>query len=107
MTAYTKHQQVGAKKPKKVYKYKRKATGEAALFFTVWNTRPHVCVNCLAGLGNEAKAIYFSHIKNKKKFPELRLDINNIQLLCEACHYAYDFRGAKEFTDRTNLHKPI
>lgn len=81
-------------------KYKRKATGEKNLFIEIWNERNHICSNCKIHLGNEPKTFYFSHIKPKGKYPELRLDKNNIQLLCYDCHYAYDFKTKEKFIER-------
>lgn len=82
-------------KAKKKYVYKRKPTGEKELFLRIWASRMHVCINCGVGLGKEPKVGYFSHIKSKGAYPELRLDETNIQLLCLPCHQAYD-QGTKE-----------
>lgn len=82
-------------------KKKFKATGEKEVFAEIWSERPHVCVNCKEHLGNEAKAWFFAHIKSKKKFPELRLDKNNIQLLCLKCHHEFDNGTKESFTKRT------
>lgn len=81
-------------------KRKRKNTGEAQLFYEIWQERPHICINCKAHLGNDARTWHFSHIKPKGKYPELRLDKNNIQLLCYDCHYAYDFKTKEKFQER-------
>lgn len=81
-------------------KYKRKSTGEKELFFEIWNERIHICSNCKIHLGNEAKTFHFSHIKPKSTHPELRLNKNNIQLLCYDCHYAHDFQGKEKFAER-------
>lgn len=83
-------------------KYKRKSTGEKKLFLEIWNERIHYCINCNEYLGNEAKAHYFSHIKPKGLYPELRLDKSNIQLLCFDCHYAYDFQSKEKYNERKN-----
>jgi 5-methylcytosine-specific restriction endonuclease McrA len=79
---------------------KRKATGEKKMFFEIWEEREHICENCLIHLGSEPIVHYFSHIKSKGAYPELRLDKNNIQLLCMDCHYAYDFQGKDKFNKR-------
>lgn len=79
---------------------RRTRTGEAKMFFDIWNERPHVCNNCGTHLGHDARTFHFSHIKPKSTYPELRLDKNNIQLLCYDCHYAYDFRGTEAFEKR-------
>ena len=75
----------------------RKTTGEKDLFLSIWDSRPHVCTNCGKYLGEEPRAHYFSHIKSKGAYPELRLDPNNCQLLCMECHFAFDFQGIDEF----------
>lgn len=80
---------------KKVWKpHRRKPTGEAAMFLEIWSQRPHVCVNCREGLGKEPRTFYFSHIIPKGRRPDLRLNPDNIQLLCFECHRAYD-QGTK------------
>ena len=87
-------------KPEKQYhlkntsiKYKRKPTGERKLFLEIWDERPHVCSNpsCSKFLGNEPKVYFFSHIKSKGAYPELRLDKKNIELLCFECHQKWEF----------------
>lgn len=81
-------------------KRKRKSTGERELFLEIWNERLHYCINCKINLGNEPRVHYFSHIKPKGKYPELRLDKNNIQLLCFDCHYAHDFQTRNKYEER-------
>jgi len=71
-------------------KYRRKKTGEAALFAEIWSVRPHYCTHCGDWLGHEMRAWFFSHIKSKGAYPELRLEPDNIQLLCRRCHDRYD-----------------
>ena len=83
----------GKKKPKKVKRYKKKATGEREMFLEIWDEREHICVHCGKNLGDEPKAHYFSHIKPKGLHPKLRLVKNNIELLCMECHRQYDFGG--------------
>ncbi len=87
-------------RPKKQYelkrstiKYKRKKTGEKELFLEIWNERPHICSNpeCKKHLGDEPNAFFFSHIKSKGAYPELRLCKDNIELLCVECHQSYEF----------------
>lgn len=88
------------KNGKPPYKYKRKTTGELALFKQIWMERPHICTNCqdpikYFNVGN------FSHNKSKKQHSELRLVKTNIRILCLICHYAFDFRGKAAFEART------
>lgn len=82
-------------------KYKpKKATGERDLFLEIWEERPHFCQNpkcpnknCEQGtfLGDEPLVYFFSHIKSKGAFPELRLVKTNIEILCGDCHHQEDF----------------
>lgn len=62
---------------------------EKELFLEIWNERPHECVECGKYL-KEPKAHNFSHIKSKWSRPDLRLDKNNIELLCFRCHFKKD-----------------
>tara|TARA_R110000868_G_scaffold411642_1_gene706639 strand:- start:1958 stop:2218 length:261 start_codon:yes stop_codon:yes gene_type:complete len=81
-------------------KRKRKSTGEAIVFYEIWNERQHICENCKIYLGDDARTWFFSHIKPKGKYPELRLEKNNIQLLCYDCHYAHDFKTKEKYNAR-------
>lgn len=89
------------RKPLKTYKkrLKKSNTGELEMFKEIWEERPHICsnLNCRRDLGEDLNIQYFSHIRSKGAFPELRLDKNNIDLLCCQCHYVY------EFQDRSKL----
>lgn len=69
---------------------RRKKTGEAALFHRLWQERPHYCAHCGKHLEDPPRSFYFSHVKGKGAHPELRLDPDNIQLLCFRCHDKYD-----------------
>lgn len=93
-------QEIRPKKVARPIKQKRKITGEAALFLSIWLSRPHICTNCKCYLGNEMKTFFFSHILSKGAHPEKRLDPLNIQLLCQECHHAYDFQGKDKFNAR-------
>ena len=62
-----------------------------SLFMEIWGERPHICVKCGKKLGEEPKAIFFSHKKSRGSHPELKMDKNNIELLCSACHKLHDF----------------
>lgn len=84
-------------------KRKRKTTGEAKMFYEIWIERTHICANCNCALSDEAKTWNFSHIKPKSTHPELRLDKNNIQLLCYECHYAHDFQSKEKYEKRKNI----
>jgi len=80
---------------------RRKPTGEKPMFFKIWQERPHYCTNCKIHLGVEARAFHFAHIKPKGLYPELRLDPENIRLLCYECHYALDFQSKAKFIARS------
>lgn len=81
----------------------RKPTGEKAVFFKIWNERPHVCTNCKIPLGDEACTFHFAHILSKKQRPDLRLVESNITILCFDCHQQYD-QGTKEsYSQRTRM----
>lgn len=59
---------------------------ETDIFMTIWNNRPHICENCWQTL-NEPKTHNFDHIIPKSRWKEYRLDEDNIQIVCFACHY--------------------
>ena len=79
---------------------RRTPTGEAQVFLRIWEERQHICINCQTHLGNEPRAHYFSHIKPKSTHSELRLNPDNIQLLCFDCHQAHDQQGQDAFNKR-------
>ena len=78
-----------------------KPTGERDLFMAIWLVRPHICTNCVDGLGDEPKTFFFAHIKGKGANPELRLQPSNIRLLCFECHRIYDQGTKEQFNLRT------
>jgi Bacteriophage Lambda NinG protein. len=80
-----------------------KPTGEKSLFLEIWNERPHICVNCKTHLGDEPLAHYFSHIKPKGLYPELRLDKSNVEILCIPCHTAYGTQSKEKYEARARL----
>lgn len=82
----------------------KKTTGEWNMFTTIWHERKHKCNNCRADLGDEPRPIYFSHIISKGRNPKLRLDPDNIELLCAACHNLHEF-GTIEDVKRM-VHNP-
>lgn len=61
------------------------------LFEEIWKEREHVCVKCGKQLGEEFQAIFCSHVKSRGSHPELKMDKNNIELLCSACHKFEEF----------------
>ena len=62
-----------------------------ALFLEIWKERPHKCVHCGKNLGEEPKAIYFSHLLGRAAYPNLKMDKENIVIMCDECHYDWDF----------------
>lgn len=91
-------------KRSKIKPKKKKQTGEWNLFLEIWGEREHICENCKLPLGGTPLPIYFSHIKSKGAYPELRLVKSNIELLCPKCHSIYEFGDREEFKKRKNLH---
>lgn len=89
----------------KTYTYKRKNTGEKQLFLQIWNERKHICENCGVNLGEIPKSFMFAHIKAKSIEPGMRLDKNNIRLLCWDCHYSLDFRGQQYYEERKDRYR--
>lgn len=94
------HKRLNEGKLKTPIRRKYKPTGEQQLFIELWKSRPHICENCYTKLGKEPRAHYFAHIKPKSTHPHLRLDPDNIRMLCYDCHYAYDFQGKEAYEKR-------
>lgn len=72
----------------------RKPTGERDLFLGLWNSRERKCVWCGKYL-YEFNVGYFDHIKVKSVYPELRLEPENIRILCLQCHNDRHNKGEK------------
>ena len=68
----------------------RKATGEWDMFLEIWKERKHICENRRTQLGDTPKPYMFSHIISKGRNPSLRLDPDNIELLCKPCHTLHE-----------------
>jgi hypothetical protein len=66
-----------------------------SLFMEIWEEREHVCAKCGKSLGDEPKVIFFSHIRSRGARPDLKMDKDNIELLCSACHRLHEF-GERE-----------
>jgi hypothetical protein len=86
---------------------KKKPTGERELFFKIWKERPHVCTACNKSLYGEPKVHYFSHILPKSRFPELRLDPDNILIECIECHSDYETKGTDVIRSKDNFQKKL
>lgn len=79
---------------------KRKKTGEWELFLELWSEKPkHFCQNCNKDLGKRPSPAFFSHIIPKGKAPELRLDKNNIKIICFPCHQLWEFGTLDKLRD--------
>jgi hypothetical protein len=50
-------------------------------FLHIWNTRPHKSEVSGESLGKEPLSVFFHHILSKEKYPQARLDEENIILL--------------------------
>ena len=74
---------------------KRKPTGEKELFKQLWKERPHKCVECGKNLGPIMRPIYMSHYISKGSAPILRLDPENIDILCPDHHHQWEFGSKK------------
>lgn len=48
------------------------------------------CWSCRKYLGTEPNLMFFHHVLEKRNFPELRHDKDNIRLLCIDCHSSYE-----------------
>lgn len=57
-----------------------------------------MCMVCGAR-GMPSNPLHVDHIKPRVKFPELALDINNLQVLCNQCNFG---KGWKDQTDHRN-----
>lgn len=71
------------------------ATGEKVMFLEIWEEREHFCAECGKHLGLLAAPIFFSHYLSKGSEPALRLDKDNIDLLCHEHHHQWDFGSKK------------
>lgn len=52
------------------------------LRYRVLKDNPRRCMLC----GAENTCLHVDHVKPISKFPELKLDYNNLQVLCEECN---------------------
>lgn len=65
---------------------KKKKTGELELFFKLNESKSQFCEICGKYIPNPSP-FNFHHIKPKSTHPHLRLDPNNIQKICNICHF--------------------
>ena len=66
------------------------------LFEEIWKERPHVCKECGCHLGFMLVPHFFSHYLSKGSEPALRLDKDNIDLLCFKHHFQWDSGDRKK-----------
>lgn len=76
----------------------RRKTGELEVMREIWDERPHKCGVC----GD--KLPWFSvrlmaHVLSKGAHPAMRLDKDNIELLCYPHHHEYDHNTYKAVRD--------
>lgn len=76
-----------------------------SLFEEIWSERSHYCEHCGLYLGSEPRAIYFSHQKSRGAHPELKMEKDNIKLLCQECHYALDFQSEEKYEARKDINR--
>lgn len=90
------------RKYKKYYTKKKEATGEGEMFDRLNNSRPHVCEVCGRRL-KELIAHNFAHILSKGSYPSLRLDEEDVAILCwdfgQGCHEKWDTKAHSELKD--------
>ena len=60
--------------------------------YAVLKKHGRLCMAC----GISAREVHVDHIKPRSKFPELALEITNLQVLCRACNLG---KGAWDQTD--------
>jgi 5-methylcytosine-specific restriction endonuclease McrA len=44
------------------------------------------CCDCCGARGSAKTPLHVDHIKPRSRFPDLALELNNLQVLCEACN---------------------
>lgn len=77
---------VSEKRKRKAELEKQERDTDMEFYLSIWNSREHICEYCGAKLGKEPLTVYFDHILEKSKYPELRYNEKNIWLLCMTCH---------------------
>ncbi len=78
-------------KEKKVYQYKRKATGEREIFDAIWKERPHKS-QITGDPIHEPAPINFLHVlaKGQNKYPKYKLLKDNIVIGTDDDHFMWD-----------------
>ena len=80
------HKPLKRSRPNPIGKAKKRRKGkELDVFLDIWLERERTCVNCQTEIRN-FHPMHFHHLHTKGARPDLRLDKNNIVLVCSACH---------------------
>lgn len=73
----------------------RNSSADQKFFRSIWEERPHYCVECGKILLHYS-ATYISHHLLKSIYPKLRHEAKNVDVLCYLCHQKWDFWKKKE-----------
>jgi len=79
---------ISSKKQKTLGEERKQLHKDWLFFLEIWEEREHICKNCGYFLGNEPLTLFFDHLLEKSKYPDLRYEKENIMLLCWQCHSA-------------------
>lgn len=63
----------------------------------VFKLYPHTCMKCGKTKETDCAVIHVDHIKPRSKYPELSLDINNMQVLCGTCNIIKSDRDETDY----------
>jgi 5-methylcytosine-specific restriction endonuclease McrA len=58
--------------------------------------RRNACCDCCGARGSYSNPLQIDHIKPRSKYPDLQLEISNLQILCRDCNMG---KGAWDETD--------
>ena len=88
---------------KKIWKKRKERIklewSEYKVFLEIWKERPHICANCWKQILLFHSSC-FAHKKNKRDYPNLRYDKNNIALV----HWIFEIKN-KSTLETYNCHK--
>lgn len=102
---YSKQEQLGSKKLSIPKSKPYKPTGDKKFFEMLWLKRKQpYCSNCKEPI-HEPEVSNFSHIRDKKNYPELRFVEENIIIACKTCHTIWDQGLHEDFYKRKDLYK--
>ena len=66
--------------------------------YKVLDIYPAKCMCC--GAGSSKSPLHVDHIKPRSKYPELSLEFNNLQILCEACNIGKSNKSETDFRSK-------